>query len=141
VASPAAAAKLAAIGAAPKVWHQTRGVMTKSIENLRAAIKKEYASEAPELNAEIDKGIAQMDRIMARLDHKLAEQIDKAHKAKDEATRKAELAKAQNILKEHIKYVQSEPLIAHIDSNPFGVQTNLKKTLMMSFTHVAKVIS
>jgi hypothetical protein len=140
-ASPAAAAKLAAIGAAPKVWHQTRGVMSKSIENLRAAIKKEYASEAPELNAEIDKGIAQMDRIMARLDHQLAEQIDKAHKAKDEAARKAELAKAQNILKEHIKYVQSEPLIAHIDSNPFGVQTNLKKTLMMSFTHVAKVIS
>jgi hypothetical protein len=82
-----------------------------------------------------------MDRIMTRLDHKLAEQIDKAHKAKDEAARKAELAKAQNILKEHIKYVQSEPLIAHIDSNPFGVQTNLKKTLMMSFTHVAKVIS
>jgi hypothetical protein len=140
-APPAAAAKLAALGAAPKVWHQTRGVMAKSIENLRAAIKKEYASEAPELNAEIDKGMAQMDRIMARLDHQLAEQMDKAHKAKDEATRKAELAKAHNILKEHIKYVQSEPLIAHIDANPFGVQTNLKKTLMMSFTHVAKVIS
>ena len=75
-APPAAAAKLAALGAAPKVWHQTRGVMAKSIENLRAAIKKEYASEAPELNAEIDKGMAQMDRIMARLDHQLAEQMD-----------------------------------------------------------------
>lgn len=140
--APAAGgAKLAALGAAPQVWHQTRTVMSKQIDKLRSAIKTEYASEAPELNAEIEKGVAQMNRIMERLDHRLAEQIDKAHKAKDEAARKAELAKAKALLTEHIKYVQSEPLIAHIDSNPFGVETNLKKTLMASFTHMAKVIS
>jgi hypothetical protein len=140
--APAAgAAKLAALGQAPQVWHQTRTVMTKSIEKLRAAIKTEYAAEAPELNAEIDKGVAQMNRIVERLDHRLAEQMDKAHKAKDENSRKAELAKAKALLTEHIKYVQSEPLIGHIDTNPFGVETNLKKTLMASFTHMAKVIS
>lgn len=134
-------AKLAALGQAPQVWHQTRNVMSKSIDKLRTAIKTEYASEAPELNAEIEKGVAQMNRIMERLDHRLAEQMDKAHKAKDENSRKAELAKAKALLTEHIKYVQSEPLITHIDTNPFGVETNLKKTLMASFTHMAKVIS
>jgi hypothetical protein len=140
--SPGAnAGKLTALGQAPQVWHQTRTVMSKNIDKLRAAIKTEYASEAPELNAEIDKGVAQMNRITERLDHRLAEQIQKAHQAKDDNSRKAELAKAKALLAEHIKYVQSEPLIAHIDSNPFGVETNLKKTLMASFTHMAKVIS
>jgi hypothetical protein len=134
-------AKLKALGEAPQVWHVTRSVMSKNIDQLRAAIKAEYANEAPELNSEIDKGVAQMNRIMERLDHRLAEQLDKAHKAKDEAARRAELAKVKALLTEHIKYVQSEPLIAHIDSNPFGVQTNLKKTLLASFTHVAKVIA
>jgi hypothetical protein len=133
--------KLAALGAAPQVWRQTCTVMSRNIDQLRAAIKTEYANEAPELNSEIDKGVAQMNRIVERLDHRLAEQLDKAHKAKDEAARRAELAKAKALLTEHIKYVQSEPLIAHIDSNPFGVQTNLKKTLLASFTHVAKVIA
>jgi molybdopterin biosynthesis enzyme MoaB len=134
-------AKAKALGEAPQVWQVTRSVMSKNIDQLRAAIKAEYANEAPELNSEIDKGVAQMNRIMEHLDHRLAEQLEKAHQAKDEAARRAELAKAKALLTEHIKYVQSEPLIAHIDSNPFGVQTDLKKTLLASFTHVAKVIT
>ena len=133
--------KAKALSEAPQVWQVTRSVMSKNIDQLRAAIKAEYANEAPELNSEIDKGVAQMNRIMEHLDHRLAEQLEKAHQAKDEAARRAELAKAKALLTEHIKYVQSEPLIAHIDSNPFGVQTNLKKTLLASFTHVAKVIA
>lgn len=141
--APAAppAAKLAQLGAAPQVWHQTRGVVSKSIDNLRAAIKKEYADEAPQIIADIDKNMAQLNRITERLDHRLAESLDRAHKAKDEAARKAELAKAKAILTEHIKYIQSEPLIAHIDSNPFGVDTKIKTLLMASVTHMAKVIS
>lgn len=137
----AAKAKLAQLEKAPAAWHQTRGIINKKIDALRAAIKKEYANEAPELNAEIDKGIAQMNRIMDRLDHRLADQMELAHKAKDEASRKAELAKCKTILAEHIKYIQSEPLIAHIDSNPFGVKTDVKPTLMAVIPQFAKIIS
>lgn len=139
--SPAAAAKVAQLGAAPQVWHQTRGVVSKSIDNLRSAIKQEYADQAPELLAEIEKNMAQFNRITERLDHRLAEALERAHKAKDEAARRAELVKAKAIVAEHIKYIQSEPLIAHIDANPFGVQTNVKKVLTASLTHMAKVIS
>jgi hypothetical protein len=135
------AAKLAALGAAPQVWTQTRSVMSKSLDQLSDAIRKEYASEPPEVLADIEKGMAKMSQVTARFDHRLAEAMEKAHKAKDEAARKAELAKAKAILTEHIKYVQSEPMIAHIDANPFGVQTNLKKVLTASLTHMAKVIS
>jgi hypothetical protein len=139
--APAAAAKVAQLGAAPQVWHQTRGVVSKSIDNLRSAIKQEYADQAPELLAEIEKNMAQFNRITERLDHRLAEALERAHKAKDEAARRAELVKAKAIVAEHIKYIQSEPLIAHIDANPFGVQTNVKKVLTASLTHMAKVIS
>jgi hypothetical protein len=139
-ATPAAAAKLKALGAAPQVWTQTRSVMSKSIDQLTAAIRKEYSSEHPDVLADIEKGMAKMSEVTARFDHRLAEAMDKAHKAKDEAARKAQLASAKAILTEHIKYVQSEPMIAHIDSNPFGVQTNLKKLLTASLTHMAKVI-
>ncbi len=139
--APMSAAKLAQLGEAPKIWHQTRTVASNNIEKLRAAIKKEYSSEAPDVISEIDKGMKQLDRITQRLDHRLAEQLDKAHKAADEGARKAEIAKAKAILVEHIKYISSEPLLADIDSNPFGVETNLKKLYTASLTHMAKVIS
>src|SRR5215207_2465904 len=35
----------------------------------------------------------------------------------------------------------SEPMIAHIDSNPFGAKTNLRQTLTESLTKVARAIS
>jgi len=51
------------------------------------------------------------------------------------------MANAKAILSDYIKYVKSEPMIAHMDANPFGVDTNLKKVLTDSLTHVAQVIS
>ena len=136
-----ASAKLAALKQAPQVWHQTRHVMSANIDKLQAAIKSEYANESPELLSELDKSMGQMQRILDKLDHKLAESMEKAHQADDEAERKQHLQTAKALLAEHIKYVQSEPLIAHIDANPFGVQANIKKTLMASFAHLAKTIS
>jgi hypothetical protein len=136
-----ASAKLAALKQAPQVWHQTRHVMSANIDKLQAAIKSEYANESPELLSELDKSMGQMQRILDKLDHKLAESMEKAHQADDEAERKKHLQTAKALLAEHIKYVQSEPLIAHIDSNPFGVQANIKKTLLASFAHLAKTIS
>jgi hypothetical protein len=42
---------------------------------------------------------------------------------------------------DYIKFVKTEePLLAHIDSNPFGVETNLHKTLTEKLTHMAQAI-
>ena len=51
-----------------------------------------------------------------------------------------ELGVAKAILAEYIKYVKSEPLIEHIDANPFGVKTGLKAALAGSLTHLAQSI-
>jgi hypothetical protein len=36
--------------------------------------------------------------------------------------------------------VKSEPLIAHIEKNPFGVDTQVKKVLIDALTHMAQAI-
>jgi len=50
------------------------------------------------------------------------------------------LQESKGILAEYIRYVGSEPLIAHLDSNPFGVKTELKATLSKSLTQLARTI-
>ena len=135
------AAKLGTIQQAPQVWKSTRALMTSSLEKLKGAIKAEYGNEAPALLAEVEKSMSKIDDVLAKLDHRLSDTLESAHKASDVAARNAEIKKAKELLKEHIAYIQTEPLIAHIDSNPFGVQTNLKALLTKSLTHVAKVVS
>jgi peptidoglycan hydrolase-like protein with peptidoglycan-binding domain len=126
------------LGKAPNVWHSTRNIVDKNIKELKKAVRGHYAHEHPDLVAEIDKNIAKLDGIMNNIDHELANGLAKAHAAKDDAAREAQLKNCKNILAQHIKYVKSEPLIAHIDSNPFGVSTNLKQVLSEAFMHVAQ---
>ena len=103
-------------------------------------MKAQYAQEHPDLLKEIDENLEKLDGILDKLDHKLADSLAKAHAAADEAIRKAELRTSKTILADYIKYVKSEPLIAHVDANPFGVNTNLKKVLTDSLTHMAQSI-
>ena len=112
----------------------------KNIEALKKAVQGHYAHEHPDLLKEIDGNMEKLDSIVDKLDHRLADSLAKAHAAPDDAARKAELKNAKIILADYIKYVKTEPLIAHIDSNPFGVNTNLKKVLTESLTHMAQAI-
>ena len=125
---------------ASAVWHGTRGILDTNIKELKKAIRQEYSDEHPDLLAEIDKRMARLDVVLEKLDHRLADSLAKAHAAQDAAVRKTEMANAKAILSDYIKYVKSEPMIAHMDANPFGVETNLKKVLTDSLTHVAQVI-
>jgi len=138
--SASARPKSEGLEAAPRLWTQTRSLISNSIDKLLDAIRSEYAQDSSEVIAEIENGLSKLRDVTARFDHTLAEAIQNAHNSTDEAQRKAELAKAEAIVTEHIKFVQSEPMIEHIDANPFGVQTNLKKLLTASLTHMAKVI-
>jgi peptidoglycan hydrolase-like protein with peptidoglycan-binding domain len=139
---PAAPPKLGkpALAKAPEVWHGTRDIVDKNIQALKKAVLAQYAHEHPDLLKEIDENLQKLDGVLDKLDHRLADSLAKAHQAKDDAARSAELKNAKVILADYIKYVKSEPLIAHIDANPFGVNTNLKKVLSESLTHMAQSI-
>ena len=50
------------------------------------------------------------------------------------------MKESKAILAEYVRYVGDEPLIEHLDKNPFGVKVDLKATLSQSLTQVAKAI-
>jgi hypothetical protein len=127
--------------ASHQVWTKTRSLMGTNVDKLKSAIHEHYSNDRPELMDEISESLKKLDKITETLDHRLAEALQKAAAAPDEPARKAELANAKAILTGYLKYVQSEPLIAHIDNNPFGVETNIKKVLTLSLGQLAKTVS
>jgi len=126
---------------APSVWQNTRQGIEANIGKLKAAIRKDFASEGPDMVAEVEENMKSLDRVLDKLDLRLSDVLARANNAKDMASRTAELQNAKSLITEHIKFVKAEPIIAHIDSNPFGVDTNLRKTLTASLTEVAQAIS
>jgi hypothetical protein len=121
-------------------WRQTHQTADDRIEALKSAIKAHYAGAHPELLQEIETGVAKLDGVLDNVDHRLADVMTSASKAADDAARKAELKSAKTLLTEYIVYVKSEPLIAHMDSNPFGVTTGLRALLANGLTEAAKAI-
>jgi hypothetical protein len=139
-AATAAKPETPALAKAPEAWHSTRSTLDTNINQLKTAIRNEFAGESPQLIAGIEKTVSKLDEILDKLDRRLADSLAKAHAAKDSAARQAELKTSKTILADYINYVKNEPLIAHIDSNPFGIQTNLKHVLTESLTHMAQAI-
>jgi hypothetical protein len=123
---------------APQVWHGTRNILDHNINELKRAIKQEYASEHPTVLDEIDRGVQRVDVILEKLDVRLAEALERAGAATDAAKRKAELASAKTIIADYIAFVKTEPLIEHIDNNPFGVDAQVRKVITDSLTHMIK---
>jgi len=110
------------------------------VQQLKTAIRREFAEEAPELIAEIDQKLDKLDGILDNLDDRLSEALRKANAAADPSALTKELANAKTILANYIGYVRSEPLIAGIDANPFGVQIDLRTKLTEALTKMAIAI-
>jgi hypothetical protein len=129
-----------ALAKAPELWEQARKTIAARIDQLKAAVRKEFAAEGPDIIGEIEQNMIKLDRVMNAFDDKLTASLTKAQAAQNEAARKNELNQAKAILTNHIKYVKSESMIAHIDSNPFGIKTSLRQTLTDTLTQMAKAI-
>jgi hypothetical protein len=136
----AAAGKPEKLSQAGEMWRGTHRQASERIAALKASIKSHYAGGHPELHKEIDKGLVKLDAILNNVDHRLADTLAKAGKATDEGARQAELKTAKALLMQYAGYVKAEPLIAHIDANPFGVKTDLKPLLAGGLTDAAKAV-
>jgi len=130
----------ASLDKAPDVWHSTRGLITKNIGELKKGVNQHYAQEHPDLVKTINENMKKLDRIVDMLGTDVADALAKAKSATNPTAKKAALDAAKKVLVGKITYVKSEKLITHIDSNPFGVNTNLKKILTDSLTHMAQAI-
>ena len=140
LASPPAPAKNEKLVQASEAWRRTHGQANERIGALKAAVQSHCADAHPELRQEIEKGLVKLDEVLNTADHRLADSMANAGKAADDSAQKAELKSAKAILTEYINYVKSEPLVAHMDQNPFGVKTDLKALLVAGLTNAAKAI-
>jgi hypothetical protein len=124
---------------APQVWKGTRALLQKNIDALKKAVQAQVADEE-DIVDEIEGHLQKLDRIMGRLDKRLTNSLTNAVETQDPKLRGSALRESKAILAEYIRYVSSEPLIEHLDSNPFGVKTDLKATLSRSLAQLARTI-
>ena len=136
-APPAKAGKLLEAAAA---WRQTQGEAQARVAALMAAVKSHCADSPAPLVAAIDKGLLKLDAVLKTVDHRLADALATAGKAGDAAGRDSELGKARALVTEYINYVKGEPLVALMDSNPFGAKAGLQALLADGLTKAAKAI-
>jgi hypothetical protein len=125
---------------APEVWDGTRDLIETSIDSLKSAVQAQIADEGAEVVAQINGQLQKLDRILGRLDQRLTSSLATAGQASGGAGRSDALRESKAILAEYIRYVRSEPLIDHLDNNPFGVKTDIKATLSASLTKLARAI-
>src|SRR5262249_37648058 len=125
---------------APAVWRGTRDILATNLAELKKGVLGHYGSEHPDVLKAIDQQMKKLNLILAKLDHRLADALASPHTPEDDGTRTPEVTNAKAILAEYMTYVISEPMIAHVDANPFGVDTKLGQVLMGALTHVAKSI-
>jgi len=118
-------------------WRAVHREADKRIEALKGAIKAHYADAHPEVLKEVEIGAAKLDAVLDIVDHELANLLASAAGS----LAQPELQAARALLTRHIGYVSSEPLIAHMDDNPFGVSVGLKTLLRTGLTDVARAIS
>ena len=125
----------------PKLWKGTRDLLQNKIDSFRKAVQSQLADEDGGFVEEVNGNLEKLDRILAKLDKRLTNTLTNAAETDDAGRRGESLREAKGIIAEYIQYVRSEPLIDHLDNNPFGVKTNLKATLSASLTQVARSIS
>ena len=125
----------------PKLWKGTRDLLQNKIESFRKAVQTQLADEDGDFVDEVNGNLEKLDRILVKLDKRLTNTLTNASETDDPGRRNQSLSEAKGIIAEYIQYVRSEPLIDHLDNNPFGVKTNLKATLSASLTQVARSIS
>ena len=130
-----------ALSMAPQAWISTRELVETRVDALKDEIRARVADEGGELVDQIDSQLEKLDRILGKLDQRLSASLGVAGKAANAAGRSAALKDSKAILAEYIRYVSSEPLIDHLDKNPFGVKTELKASLSKSLTMLAQAIS
>ena len=133
-------AKTQRLAQAAEAWRKTHGQANQRIGTLKAAIQSHYADGHPELVQAVEAGLVKLDEILDNVDHRLADSLAHASNAADDRARDDELKKAKAILTEYIGYMKGEPLIAHMDQNPWKVRIDLKALLVGGLTDAAKAI-
>ncbi len=133
-ADPAVAQKLQKSKAA---WSATRSKVDADLQKLRKAIAD--ATKGDDTAQDIEKlfGTA-VQPLLETLGDELTELLDRAEKA-DGGERNTVMAEVQRVIASHTQYVSSNPVISHLDDNPF-LPVSIGKTLSATLSTLSAIV-
>jgi hypothetical protein len=111
-------------------WLASKQRVNKSLSVLHDEIITEF--DDPDSTSAADN----LARILARFTDGLGDTLDAFCKAGDPATRSQLVAKVGRIADMYLAYLNVEPLIAHVEANPYDVEVAVKATLSEPLTAV-----
>jgi hypothetical protein len=82
---------------------------------------------------------SKVEAMLTTLDHSLAEKLDEVNKATDQEEYVKLVQEAKQIMQRYVTYVDSEPIIAKLDANPF-VPIAIEKTLTATLTTLSNAV-
>jgi len=132
--------KKAALAAGPQLWDTAVSSINAALERLQDTIRTEFASEGPEIIADIERNLIKITDVTKQFESKLADYLREAHDATDAASHNAAIRSAKAAMSEHMKYVASDPVIKLLDENPFGVSTDIKKTMAENLKQLIEAV-
>lgn len=111
---------------APLLWQGASDLIGKRIALLKTAVRQHYGDKGAGVLAEIDRNLVKLDAVADRFDDRLVKALAQVNAAAP-TQRDAELKKARALAAEYVRYIKDEPLVDHMDRNPFGVPTQIEK--------------
>jgi len=113
-------------------WNAMRQKVKADLQSLEKAILAYYTNQPdlPQLAVKVRK----LDTILVALDEELTDKLDEALNAADMGQRAALHEQARQVLSRYMDFVQRDPLVAALDTNPFvplATHTMLTKTLQV----------
>ena len=125
---------------APQLWNGTHALLAKRIGLLKDSVRKHYGPQGAQVLAAIDKQLAELDAVTDKLDRSLADALAAVAKAPQDKRREAAAAAARQAA-DYIAWVKKDPIVRHIDGNPFGVPTQIEQTVSKSLGEIAKSLA
>ena len=132
--------KSAALKNAAAHWRDSHKAVGTKLNGLKAAVQKHYSNDHPELIKDIQANMSKIDALLSDLDHTLADALETAASTPIGPARDSALFNVKRVIGDNIAYVNSNPLVAHIDSNPFH-KTDLKATIAASLRQAVQALA
>lgn len=124
---------------ARSTWVATRKKVESELGKLHKEMMTAYAGHG--VAADLDKMFtSKVEPIMGQLDDSLAHKLDEVSSNSDPAAHQKLVQEAKQIITGYEAFLQSEPLIAKLDKNPF-VPLSIQATLTASLTALSKAVA
>jgi hypothetical protein len=111
-------------------WVAARTKVHGELKKLEDAILDTYKDE--DVFSEVQSAVRKLDSILENFDESLADKLDEALNATDEAEHARLHGEARGIIQRYRRFLDSDPLVRDIDGNPFvplTVHATIDKTL------------